>query len=298
MNIKLVVTTCLGIVLGANLVFADIQIKGSDTMVNLVQKLAEVYMQKNPGASISITGGGSGTGFAALINRKTDIANSSRKIKDKELQKCKDKGIDPREVVIGIDGLSVIVNAQNAILKLSMEQIGAIYRGDVTNWSAVGGNDAPIVLYGRQPNSGTFDFFREHVLDAEYSQKMNQMNGNSQIVEAVRHDVNGIGYVGVGYVVKDGKAVSGIVILNVEKNGIGYSPIDRNNIVMGRYPIARGLQQYVDGVPKGLTKSFIEFELSPEGQKIIEAEGFYSLSGGSAFAEPNKKLFVKKSKVF
>ncbi|MDD5455578.1 MAG: PstS family phosphate ABC transporter substrate-binding protein [Candidatus Margulisbacteria bacterium] len=280
--------------------FADsVQIKGSDTLVNLVQKLSEVYMKKHPDANISVSGGGSGTGIAALINGKTDIADASRLMKDKELAKCKSKGMDVRQVVIAVDALSIIVNDSNPITSLSMEQIAAIYKGDVTNWADVGGPNKIITLYGRQPSSGTFDFIREHVLNGEYSDKMNQMNGNAQIVEAVMHDEGGIGYVGVAYATKGGtKPLNGLKILKVSatNGGITYSPLDENMIYSGKYPIVRGLNQYLSGKPKGLVKTFIQFELSDEGQKIVADEGFYPLKGD--FLKKNEKLFDTKVKFF
>jgi len=281
-------------------VFAEsIDVKGSDTLVNLSQKLAEVYMKKNPGDSISVTGGGSGTGIAALTNKKTDICNSSRTLKPKEEKKFKDMGMDVRQVIIAVDALSVIVNSDNPLTSLSMEQIAAIYKGEVTNWSDVGGPDKAITLYGRQPNSGTFDFFREHVLNGEYSNKMNQMNGNSQIVEAVRNDEAGIGYVGVAYAAKDDKPLKGLKILKVSQTsgGIAYSPLSAELVYNGKYPIARGLQQYVNGKPKGLIGRFIEFELSVAGQKIVEDEGFYTVNKGT-WGKVNESLFKTTVKVY
>lgn len=278
--------------------FGMVQVKGSDTMVNLAQKLAEVYMQKNPNDKIAVTGGGSGTGAAALINSKCDIANMSRSMKNKELKKAKEKGVEVKEIAVAVDALSIVVNDGNPLTSISKESLAAIYKGEVTNWNEVGGPDLAITLYGRQPNSGTYDFMREHVLNGEYSKKMAQMNGNSQIVEAVRQDNGGIGYAGVGYVAENGKPVKGIKILSVsEKEGDkAYSPLDEKNIFSGKYPIARALFQYVDGAPKGAAKSFIEFELSDEGQKLVEAEGFYRVKG--KFADANTAIYSKKTKVF
>lgn len=256
-----------------------IQIKGSDTIVNLAQKLAESYGAINKGADISVTGGGSGTGIAALLDSQTDIANSSRSIKESELKSGKTKGLDIKEFIIGIDALSVIVNPKNKIASLNMETVGKIFKGEIKNWKEVGGKDMPINLYGRQSNSGTFSFFREHVLKGEYSDKMNSMNGNSQIVESIKNDVSGIGYVGVGYIVNDGKVLTSVKILNVsQKEGeIAYSPTVAKNIYSGKYPIARGLQQYTPNKPTGDVKAFIEFELSKAGQAIVKEEGFYPI---------------------
>ncbi len=298
MKLQKLLIPIIGLSILASNSFATIQVKGSDTMVNLVQKLAEEYMKKNAGNSVAVSGGGSGTGIAAIINGKCNIANSSRSMKPAEISKMKSKGGDPREIAIAIDALSVIVNPANPINKLNIEVIGAIFRGEITNWKEIGGPDKAITLYGRQPNSGTFDFFREHVLAGEYSDKMNQMNGNSQIVEAVKQDDYGVGYVGVGYVVNDGKVMDGIKLLNVSGKGslVYYSPTDLKLVVNGKYPIARALFQYVDSAPKGEVKAFLNFELSAEGQKLVAGEGFYPIQG--VFAEGNKSLFNVNTKAF
>ena len=252
-----------------------LQVKGSDTLINLVQKLAEVYMQKHPDASIAVTGGGSGTGIAALVNRKCDIADASRGIKASEVADANSKGIDPKRVIVAIDGLSVIVNAQNPVTQLTVEQIGKIYRGEAKSWSEFGGSNSPIILYGRQSNSGTYDFMKENVMKGEYSSSMKSMNGNAQIVEAIKQDASGIGYVGVGYA----QGATGITALKVAINtSMGYySPFNSLDVKTGKYPITRPLNQYLDGMPKGLAKDFILFELSSEGQAIVEKEGFYQI---------------------
>ena len=275
-----------GLVLLAGTVSAEmIQIKGSDTIINLAQKLAEVYMQKNPGAKISVTGGGSGTGIAALINKKCSIANASRAISAKEIESAVANGVSPTRIVIAIDGLSVVVNAGNPVAKLTVDKIGKIFRGQITNWSEVGGNNVPINLYGRQSNSGTYGFFREMVLKGEYSPKMNTMNGSSQIAEAVKADPSGIGYIGVGYA----KSASGVTVLDVASgpNGVYANPLDKAAVESGAYPIARPLYQYVNGTPSGEAKAFLQFELSAEGQRIVEEEGFYPIA--SEYAAENAK---------
>ena len=267
----------LVLTIGANIFAANIiQVKGSDTMINVVQRLSEVYMEENPKVMIAVTGGGSGTGIAALINKKCDIANSSREIKDKEIADAKAQGVEPKLVVIAIDGISVIVNKKNPVTKLTMDQVGKIFKGEITNWKEVGGADKEIALYGRQNNSGTYIFFMEHVLKGEYSNKMKNMNGNSQIAEAVATDEAGIGYVGVGYL-KDAK---GIVALEIaDKEGGEYlSPLDTKAVKSGKYAISRPLNQYVNGFPKGDIKAFLEFEVSRKGEKIIEEMGFITIS--------------------
>jgi phosphate transport system substrate-binding protein len=253
-----------------------VQVKGSDTLINMVQRMAEVYMESNPGKMLAVTGGGSGTGIAAIINKGCDIADASRLIKDSEIAQAVAGGVDVKRVVVAIDALSVIVNASNTVQELTVDEVGKIYRGEVKNWKDFGGEDRPITLYGRQPNSGTYDFMKENVLKAEYSGKMNQMNGNAQIVEAIKQDKGGIGYVGLGYL----KEATGIAAVKValKAGGVYVDPLDMNDVKTGKYPITRALNQYVNGMPKGDVLDFIRFELSAEGQKIVAEEGFLPLN--------------------
>jgi phosphate transport system substrate-binding protein len=252
-----------------------VQVKGSETLINMVQKLAEVYMDKKSGTSIAVTGGGSGTGIAALINKNCDIANASRQIKASEVEQANKKGVDPKRVVVAIDALSIVVNTQNPVDGLTVDQIGKIYRGEIKNWSEIGGNNLPITLYGRQSNSGTYDFMKENVMFGEYSPNLKSMNGNAQIAEALKQDVSGIGYVGVGYA----KEATGVKVLKVaSKIGAAYyDPFNLMDVKSGRYPITRPLNQYINNTPKGMVKDFLEFELSTEGQAIVEKEGFFAI---------------------
>jgi len=255
-----------------------IQVKGSDSEVNLVQKLAEVFMQKNPGVNIAVTGGGSGTGIAALINKTTDIANSSRDLSPKEEEAAKKAGVSPFRVVFATDGISVIVHPDNPVNKLTLEQLGKIFKGDITNWKEVGGPDAKISLYGRQSNSGTYIFFREFVVKGDYSPHKKSMNGNAQIVEGIARDKAGIGYVAVGYVVNEkGELKPGLKILDIAKDSQAhpFSPAVMENVMTGKYPISRPLNQYLVGKPTGKLLDFIKFELSEEGQQIVRKQGFF-----------------------
>ncbi len=255
-----------------------IQIKGSDSEVNLVQRLAEVFMKKHPDANIAVTGGGSGTGIAALINKTTDIANSSREIQSKEEEAAKSAGVQPFRIVMATDGISVVTHPANPISKLTLEQLGKIFNGEITNWKEVGGKDAKISLYGRQSNSGTYVFFREFVVKADYSPHMKAMNGNAQIIEALKKDQDGIGYVAVGYVVNDkGEMMPGVKIVNISKDGQSeaYSPAKIENVMSKKYPITRPLNHYTNGKPSGKLLDFIKFELSKEGQEIVRKEGFF-----------------------
>jgi phosphate transport system substrate-binding protein len=275
-------------------VFAQetVLVKGSDTMINLVQALAEAYMAKNTSAAIAVTGGGSGVGIAALIANTIAIADASREMKEKEYLAAKENGVVPTQIVLGIDGLSVIVSQNVAVNSLTMAQAGAIFRGEISNWKDVGGADMAISLYGRQPSSGTYVFFQEQVMgNKDYSPKMKQMNGNAQIIEGIKSEKGAIGYVGVGYVFdENGKVMSGIKVLDIAKDAKSkpVSPLIRENVLTGLYSISRPLLQYTNGKPKGAVKDFVAFELSPEGQKIVEANGFYNVTG--KYIEENKKV--------
>lgn len=268
-----------------------IQIKGSDTMVNLVQILAEEYMAKNPGTAIAVVGGGSGTGISAMINGTCDIANTSREWRQREIDQAWEKGIQPRFFIIAVDGLSIIVNAKNPIDRLTMAQVGAIYRGEIKNWKEVGGPNLPMVLYGRQSNSGTYVFMQEHVLgNRNYSPEMREMNGNAQIIEAVIQDEGGIGYVGVGYLFDDqGQVRKGIEVLQISKDekSPAFSPLDKKAVDNGNYPIARPLYMATNGKPRPDVAAFLNFIIGPEGQKIVEREGFFTI--GEKHRQMNEK---------
>ena len=267
-----------------------IQVKGSDSEVNLVQRLAEVFMQKNPGVNISVTGGGSGTGIAALINKQTDIANSSRELSAKEEEAAKKAGVNPFRVAFATDAVSVILHPENPLSKLTIDQLGKIFKGEIGNWKEVGGPDLKISLYGRQSNSGTYVFFREFVLKGDYSQHMKSMNGNAQIVEGVQRDKAGVGYVAVGYVVGEkGEVKPGIKILNVAKDdkSEAFSPAKMENVMNGKYPISRPLNQYLNGQPTGKLLEFMKFQIGPEGQEIVKKQGFFPIQGN--WIEFNRK---------
>ena len=269
-----------------------IQVKGSDTMINLVQILAEEYMAKNPKSPIAVLGGGSGTGITSLINGTCDICDTSRDWKDKEFNLAWEKGVKPRLFAIAVDGLSIIINEKNPLTRLTMDQVGTIYRGDVKNWKTVGGPDMPVSLYGRQSNSGTYTFLQEHVLNNKnYSPDMKEMNGNAQIIEGVKADEGSIGYVGVGYIIDKAtaKPMKGLKVLDIAKDAKSeaYSPMDKAAVDSGKYPVARPLWQATNGKPSADEAAFILFELGPEGQKIVEGEGFYTI--GAKYIEANAK---------
>jgi phosphate transport system substrate-binding protein len=251
-------------------------VKGSDTMLNLVQRLAEAFGTAQSDATVSVTGGGSGVGINATVNGDCDIGDASRSITSKEISDARGNGVEPTEFAIAIDGLSLVVNGQNSVSQLTLAQIGAIYRGEIKNWKEVGGPDKKITLYGRQPSSGTFVYLRDEVMKGDYDPGMLQMNGNAQICEAVKGDLTGIGYCGAGYA----KTAEGVLVLKVAKTDASeyVSPLDADRVNAGDYPITRPLFQYTNGKPKGGARAFIEFELSPDGQKIVEDEGFFPVN--------------------
>jgi len=271
-----------------------IQIKGSDTMVNLVQILAEEYMGKYPGSAIAVLGGGSGTGITGLINQTCDIANSSREWKPKEIDQAWDKGITPRPFVIAVDGLSIIVNEKNPIARLTVAQVGALYRGEIKNWKAVGEFAKPVSLYGRQSNSGTYVFMQEFVLgNKNYSTDMKEMNGNAQIIEGVIQDEGAVGYVGVGYLFDEkGQVRKGLKILEISKEpgGPAYLPTDKAAVDSGDYPVARPLYMATNGKPKGDAAKLLAWIVGPEGQAIVAREGFFTVGEGKYKAANDKNF--------
>jgi phosphate transport system substrate-binding protein len=270
-----------------------IQVKGSDTMVNLVQILAEEYMGKTPGAAIAVLGGGSGTGITGLINQTCDIANSSREWKPKEIDQAWEKGVSPRFFIAAVDGLSIVVNEKNSLERLTMAQVGALYRGEVKNWKAVGGSEKAVSLYGRQSNSGTYVFMQEFVLgNKNYSTDMKEMNGNAQIIEGILQDEGAVGYVGVGYLYdQSGRIRKGLKIIEISKepNGTAYLPTDKAAVDSGNYPISRPLFMATNGKPKGDAAKFLAWVSGPEGQTIVEREGFFAI--GPAHRAQNDKNF-------
>lgn len=249
-----------------------ITIKGSDTMVILSQKWAEVYMSKNPGTVIQVTGGGSGVGISSLINGATDIANSSRPIKPAEIEKIKARyGTLGVEIACAKDGISIYMNKANSVEELTLKQISEIYSGKITNWKQVGGVDAPIKLYGRESSSGTYVYFKDFVVKKDYALNCQSLPGTAAIVNAVKKDKYGIGYGGAAYDtgVKDCK-------VKKDANSPAYLPT-AETIKNKTYPITRYLYMYLGSRPTGSTKKFIDWVLSAEGQKICTQVGYFPL---------------------
>lgn len=252
----------------------SIAAKGSDTLVILAQKWAEVYMQKNPDTKIQVTGGGSGTGFAALQNQTTDLANASRPIKPKEKAECiKAFKAVPTEYKVALDGLSVYVNQKNPIDELTLDQLDQVFTGKIKNWKEVGGEDAPITLYSRENSSGTYEFFKEHVLKKkDFAATAQTMPGTAAVLQAVAKDANGIGYGGAAYGV-------GAKPLRVKKDAAsaGVEPT-AENIANQTYPIWRYLYIYVNpNLDKGEIAAYLNWIRSDAGQEIVKNVGYFPL---------------------
>ena len=274
---KHILAAGLLLALGATVVVAqqrNITVKGSDTMVILGQRWAEVYMKNMPGVAVQVTGGGSGTGIAALINGTTDIAEASRPMKDKEKEDCKAKrGKEVLELPVAVDGLAVYVNESNPVSELTLAQLKAIYTGAVKNWSEVGGRDERILLYGRENNSGTYVYFKEHVLEnADYFPTVQTLPGTAAVINAVARDPRGIGYGGIAY----GQSVKHLRVKK-DANSPAVEP-SMENVLAARYPISRYLYWYFAGQPTGDLKNFAEWALSADGQNVVEKVGYYPLN--------------------
>ena len=247
-----------------------ITVKGSDTMVILAQKWAELYMKTNPSASIQVTGGGSGIGITALINGTTDICNASRPMKQTEIEKLKARyntlGV---EISCAKDGVTIFLNETNKVSELTLIQLSGIYTGKIRNWKEVGGNDAEIRLYGRENSSGTYTYFHDEVVKADYAANTQSLPGTAAVVNAVKKDVNGIGYGGAAYAV-------GVKNAKVKKdaNSTAYLPT-KESIGKGEYPITRFLYMYLRNRPTGETKKYIDWILSAEGQMVVTEVGYF-----------------------
>lgn len=258
----------------------SIQIKGSDTMVNLGQAWAEKYVQNNPAEFIAVTGGGSGTGISSLISGTCDIAMSSRNIKGKEISLAKQKGINPYEIKIALDGLAVVVSPKNPVGKLTMDQLAQIFTGKITNWKEVGGQDLKIVILSREVNSGTHVYFKEHVLrkgdpnsKEEFPPGALLLSSSQAIADEVAQNPSAIGYYGMGYISSKQKPV---FVAKDEKSEYEAPAIE--NVVNGKYPISRPLFLYTDNQPQGLVKKFVDFCLSKEGQDIVLKTDFVPIN--------------------
>jgi phosphate transport system substrate-binding protein len=263
-----------------------ITIKGSDTMVNLSQKWAEEYMKLHPEVSIQVTGGGSGTGVAALLNKTTEIANSSRELKPAELEDAKTKGVTPFTYQVALDGIALIVHPESKVDSLTIQQVSDIFSGKITNWKKIGGIDMPITLYGRENSSGTYEFFKEHVLgkvdgkQVDYSPSTQVLQGTAALGEAVARDVKGIGYGGVGYFAE--RTDVKILHIKKDKDSPAISPAENTKvnydaIWSGDYSISRYLYCFTNGEATGKIKDFMDFIISQDGQNVVRTMEYIPL---------------------
>lgn len=268
------------LIMSTNLAIAaeSIVIKGSTTVLPIAQAALEAYMKVHPGVNISLSGGGSGDGIKALIDKSTDIATSSREIKAKEEELAKSKGVNPVAHSVAIDALTPIVHPKNWINGLTIDQLSQIYQGKIKNWKEVGGDDLQIVVVSRDSSSGTFESWGHLVLNnAKVTQKAQMQASSGAVVQAVSKNRYAISYVGIGYINKSVKALT--------VNGV---PASAKTALSKEYPVARPLYMYTNGQPTGETANFIKFVLSPAGQKLVAKEGFVPITG-EVKGKPSKK---------
>ncbi len=254
-----------------------IQNKGSDTIVNLALAWAEAYQKVKPSVRISVTGGGSGTGITALINKTVDIANASRQIKPEELAEAESVGLDPQEFIIARDAIAVIVNRENPVNHLTLDQLSKIYRGEINNWSEVGGEDRVIVRLSRETNSGTHVYFLESVIrkgnkedKTIFSADTLLLPSSEGIISEVRDNPNAIGYDGLGYVTDEVK----ILGISSDETPENYIIPSAETVTSNTYLISRDLYMYTQNVPAGAIKEYLDWIFTPEAQIIVKELGF------------------------
>jgi phosphate transport system substrate-binding protein len=262
-----------------------IQVKGSDTMVNLAQAWAEAYKVVEPGVEVEVSGGGSGVGISALLKGAIDIANASRDIKPEEVEQAKkNTGKEPRKIIAGFDALAIFVHKDNPIKEITFEQLAQIFEesGVVTRWSQLGvampqGTDDEIVRVSRQSSSGTYEFFREHVLNKkDFKLGSRDMNGSKEVVELVGSTITAIGYSGMGYATPAVK-----MVMVSHKAGEPFCPPTVENTLNKTYPLARSLQLYTLGEPEGAIKKYTDWIESPAGQQIVQENGYVPVKAAS-----------------
>jgi phosphate transport system substrate-binding protein len=265
--------------IGCNKGKGSLKIKGSDTEVNLVATLAEAYSKTNKQSFLSISGGGSGLGIASLLNGQTDIANSSRELNDDELEMFRQKKIAIDTFVFAEDAIAFVVNASLPLDSLNTKELSGLLDGTIKTWEKLASLRLPVTIYGRQSNSGTYDFVK-HILGIKFSLNAREMNGNAQILEAIKADPSGIGYVGAGYVMhRNGSANEQIKVLKIahgkEK---AYSPLDSTAVFKHQYFFRRHLYQFIRKGSSGEVENFLAFERSATGAQMIRKAGYYPIN--------------------
>ncbi len=256
------------VILTAGMAFAgQISVNGSTTVLPIAQKAAEAYMKEHPDTSISISGGGSGNGIKALIDRTTDIANASRAMKKEEIEKAKAKGGDPVEFIVAFDCIVPVVHPSNPLKNITVDQLKGLYKGDIKNWKEIGGSDKPVVVISRDTSSGTYEVWEEKVMKKErvFPGALLQAS-NGAIVQAVSKNPNAIGYIGLGYM---DNSVKGLSVNGI--TGSKKTTLDKS------FPVSRPLYMYTPIKPAGDIKKFMDFVVSDKGQKLVEEEGFIPL---------------------
>jgi len=270
---------CLAVSNSVAVAAENVVIKGSTTVLPIAQAALEAYMKAHPGVNISLSGGGSGEGIKALIDKSADIATSSREIKDKEVELAKSKGINPVAYTVAIDALTPIVHPKNKVNGLTIDQLSQIYQGKIKNWKEVGGDDLQIVVVSRDSSSGTFETWAHLVLNnAKVTPRAQMQASSGAVVQSVSKNRYAISYVGIGYLNTSIKALT--------VNGVQASA---KTALSKEYPIARPLYMYTNGQPEGVVADFIKFVLSPAGQKLVAKEGFIPLTA-EAKEKPSKKV--------
>lgn len=252
----------------------SITLKGSDTVLPLGQKTAEAFMASNKDVSIAVVGGGSGTGVTALMDGNTDIAMSSRDLKSDEKLKFQEKQMNIEVVTLAVDALAVVVNPKNTVSKLTREQLEGIFTGSITNWKDVGGEDLAIVVYSRENSSGTYEFFKEHVMDKKnYASTVLNMPATGAIVQSIGQTAGAIGYIGLAYMIPEVKSVE----VSYDQGATFVAPT-METAKNKSYPISRPLYYIYDVKNSEKVKAYIDFTLSEAGQKLVEEVGYIPLN--------------------
>lgn len=248
---------------------SSVLIKGSDTVLPLSQAMAEEYMIINQDSDVTIIGGGSGVGIAALIDGGTDIAMASREMKDAEITNAEQNGVNPVETTIAYDGISVVVNPDNPVDKLTFVQVRGIFNGTISNWKDVGGSDMQITVISRDSSSGTYEYFKKHALAGDdYRPDALTQAATGAIVQSVSQNKGAIGYIGIAYL------SSGVKPVELSTDGTSFVTPSVGSIKSGEYPLARALYYYTSGEPAGAAADFIDYILSDEGAAVIEDVGY------------------------
>ncbi|MBN2110554.1 MAG: PstS family phosphate ABC transporter substrate-binding protein [Methanosarcinaceae archaeon] len=256
---------------GEETVSGEIGITGSTTVLPYSTLAAEEFMIQYPDTVISVKGGGSGVGIAAMIDSTTDIAQASRQIKDSEIEEANNNGVEPLEHAIAWDGIAVVVHPKNTVSELTFDQLRGIFNGSITSWADVGGEDIEITVIGRDSASGTYEYFKEEVLgEEEFTENALSLSDNGLVKEGVVGNERAIGYIGYAYLDENVKAVA----LDAGNGLVEATP---ENIKSGDYPLARQLYYYTNGEPTGLTKVYMDFVLSDAGQEIVTESGYFPI---------------------